>query len=95
MQYDDRFGKLEALEAWQLVDDEQDIRGREVVSTTGAAYGRIEDLLVDKDKEHVAAVKLSDGRLVAVDNLEIRADDVVYHDDLAASRVHYTKVRAR
>ena len=50
---------------------------------------------MDKDKEHVAAVKLTDGRLVAVDNLEIRADDVVYHDDLAASRVHYTRVRAR
>jgi sporulation protein YlmC with PRC-barrel domain len=93
MHNDERFGELEALDSWQLVDDKQDIRGREVTSITGVSYGRIEDMLVDKDKEHVAAVRLNDGRLVAVENLEIRTDDVVYHDDGAASRVDYTRVR--
>lgn len=93
MHNDDRFGELEALASWQLVHDDQDIRGREVVSITGVSYGRIEDLLVDKEKEHVAAVKLNDGRIVAVEKLEIRTGDVVYHDDDAASRADYTRVR--
>ena len=39
------------------------------------------------------AVRADDGRIVAADNLEIRGRDVIYHDDLAASRVNYTKVR--
>ncbi len=91
MKNDDRFGELEALDSWQLVHDEQDIRGCTVASVTGTHYGTIEDLLVDK--EHVAAVRLDDCRIVAADNLEIRGRDVIYHDDLAASRVNYTKVR--
>ncbi len=93
MKNDDRFGELEALDSWQLVHEEQDIRGCTVASVTGTHYGTIEDMLVDKEKDHVAAVRLDDGRIVAADNLEIRGRDVIYHDDLAASRVNYTKVR--
>lgn len=84
MNNDDRFEKLEALEAWELVNDEQDIRGCTVTSVTGERYGTIEDLLVDKEKEHVVAVKLSDGRMLPVDLLEIRGREVVYHGDRSA-----------
>ncbi len=38
MHNDDRLGELEALDSWQLVHDDQDIRGREVLSTTGTSY---------------------------------------------------------
>jgi sporulation protein YlmC with PRC-barrel domain len=90
---DDRFGELESLGSWTLVNDDQDIRGYPVSSASGATYGTIEDLLVDKDKEHVAAVRLNDGRIVAAANLEIRDRQVIYHDDGAASRTDYTRVR--
>ena len=66
MKNDDRFGELEALDSWQLVHEEQDIRGCTVASVTGTHYGTIEDMLVDKEKEHVAAVRLDDGRIVAL-----------------------------
>ena len=39
MKNDDRFGELEALDSWQLVHDEQDIRGCTVASVTGARGG--------------------------------------------------------
>ena len=50
------------------------------------------------DELHLLARRLEDRlqtveRIVAADNLEIRGRDVIYHDDLAASRVNYTKVR--
>lgn len=90
---DDRFGELESLGSWTLVDDDQDIRGYPVSSVSGAAYGTVEDMLVDKEKEHVAAVRLNDGRIVAASNLEIRDREVIYHDDRAASRTNYTRVR--
>lgn len=90
---DDRFGELETLGSWSLVHDDQDIRGYPVSSVSGASYGTVEDMLVDKEKEHVAAVRLDDGRIVAAANLEIKDRQVIYHDDGAASRAHYAPVR--
>ena len=89
----DRFDELEDLGHWQLVNHEQDIRGFPVLDHTGKSYGTIKDLLVDKKKEHVAAVRLDDGRMVAASNLEIRNREVIYHHDGAASRMDYARVR--
>ena len=85
MKNDDRFGELEALDSWQLVHDEQDIRGCTVASVTGTHYGTIEDMLVDKEKEHVAAVRLDDGRIVAAEFQRHRCQLVsrYLHDMLA------------
>lgn len=93
MHDNDRFGNLEELGSWQLVHDEQDIRGRPVLGATGNSYGTVQEMLVDKDKEHVAAVRLSDGRIVPAGHLEIRDNDVIYHDEAAASRTDYARVR--
>ena len=95
MKHDDRFESLDSLGDWQLVHDNQDIRGWPVRSLTGDEYGKIADMLVDKDAEHVIAVRMEDGRLVSVDHLDIRDDDVIYNDAGAASRTDYTRVRAR
>ncbi|MGB3626941.1 MAG: PRC-barrel domain-containing protein [Henriciella sp.] len=93
MDKNDRFDELESLSNWELVHDEQDIRGRDVQSETGESYGTVEDLMVDKDKEHVAAVKLSDGRLVPASHLEITDSRVIYREDSAASRPDYSRVK--
>ena len=95
MKHDDRFAELDSLSDWQLENDDQDIRGYPVRSATGEEYGKIDDMLVDKDAKHVLAVRMNDGRLVAVEHLDIRSDHVIYNDDRAASGTHYTKVRAR
>ena len=95
MKHDDRFAELDSLSKWQLENDDQDIRGYPVRSRSGEEYGKIDDMLVDKDKEHVIAVRMEDGRLVSADHLDIKHDHVIYDDDRAASGTHYTKVRSR
>ncbi len=95
MKNDDRFAELDTLSDWQLVHEEQDIRGYPLRSLSGEDYGTVDDMLVDKDHEHVLAVRLNDGRMVAVENLDIRDDHVIYLDDTAASPAAYTKVSRR
>ncbi|MFB0612207.1 PRC-barrel domain-containing protein [Aurantiacibacter poecillastricola] len=95
MKHDDRFNELDSLSKWQLENEDQDIRGYPVRSSTGEEYGRIEDMLVDKDHKHVTAVRMHDGRLVSADHLDIRSDHVIYDDNRAASSTNYTRVRAR
>ncbi len=80
MKNEERFGTLEALDDWQLVDSDQDIRGWPIVSPGGERYGTIADMLVDKEKEHVAAVRLEDGRMCGVNYLDIASDHVIYRD---------------
>ena len=91
----ERFGKLDSLSDWQLVDDDQDIRGYPVRSATGDDYGKVDDMLVDKQGEHVLAVRLTDGRMVAVENIDIHDDHVIYRDAAGASPASYTRVRSR
>lgn len=95
MKNDDRFAELDSLSKWQLEDEDQDIRGYPVRSLTGEDYGKVDDMLVDKDEAHVLAVRMDDGRLVSVDHLDIRDDHVIYRDDAAASPARYHKVRSR
>ena len=95
MKHDDRFEKLDSLSNWQLENDDQDIRGYPVRSPAGEEYGKVDDMLVDKDHKHVIAVRLHDGRMVSADHLDIKHDHVIYTDDAAASPTHYTRVRSR
>lgn len=78
---DDTLDELETLSHWELEHEEQDIRGRPLVSATGERLGVIEDLLVDKGAERVAAVRLADGRAARVEYLEIHDDRVVYRPE--------------
>ncbi len=80
MRNEERFGELDALDNWQLADSGQDIRGRPLVSPTGERHGIIEDMLVDTGKEHVAAIRLDDGRMCGVNFLDIAGDHVVYRE---------------
>lgn len=75
---DGTLDELDTLSHWELEHKEQDIRGRPLVSATGERLGVIEDLLVDKGNERVAAVRLADGRAARVEYLEIQTDKVVY-----------------
>ena len=72
------YNKLENLQDWELEHSEQDIRNRPLVTPTGESLGVIDDLLVDRDAERVAAVRLDDGRVAAVEALEIQPDQVIY-----------------
>ena len=93
MHHEDRFADLDTLSDWQLVNDDQDIRGWPVRSIEGQEY--VQDMLVDKDREEVLAVRMEDGRLVAAEHLDIRDDHVIYARNDAASRTDYTYTRVR
>lgn len=78
-EHDDRFEDLDHLKDWELEHKSQDIRGRPLVMANGDKIGVIDDLLVDRSAERVAAVRLKDDRCCAVERLEIEDDRVVYH----------------
>ena len=78
MRHDKRYEDLDSLGDWELEHKSQDIRGRPLVSSQGQKYGVIDDLLVDRAAERVAAVRLEDGRVCAIEPLEIHEDVVVY-----------------
>jgi len=84
MRHDKRYDALEALDDYELVNEEHDIRGRPIVSETGEQYGIIRDLLVGEDKDRVVAVRLEDGNTCAIEHLEIHANAVVYGAAAAA-----------
>lgn len=87
MRHDRRYEELDALDDYELEHSSQDIRGRPLVSAQGEKYGTITDLLVDRDQSRVAAVRLDNGKVCAVEPLEIHDNAVVYG---AAAEKHAT-----
>jgi uncharacterized protein (TIGR02271 family) len=81
MRHDKRYEGLETLDNYELEHRSQDIRGRPLVSASGEKYGIIQDLLVDRNANRVAAVKLDNGKICAVEPLEIHENAVVYGAD--------------
>lgn len=63
---------LKELSDWELQDDDQDIRGRALLTASGDPLGTIDELLVDCDNERVAAVRLESGRTFPVEPLVIK-----------------------
>jgi len=95
MKNDDRFGELDSLDKYELENESQDIRGWQVHSPADEVYGKVKDMLVDKDRKEVLAVRLDDGRMVSTDKLELKDGHAVYHDTGAASKTGYARVRDR
>ena len=77
----DNLPELEVLDEWALENPSQDIRNRPLVTASGQTIGIIDDMLVDRSAERVAAVRLEDGRVCAAEQLEIHADRVIYQPD--------------
>lgn len=93
MRHEEKYEKLERLGDWKLRHKEQDIRGRPLVSPTGEEYGIIDDLIVDPAKEHVAAIRLKDGRMCGVEWLDIEANKVIYREPPAGHTPTYSAVQ--
>lgn len=84
MRHDTRYEELDTLDEYELEHESQDIRGRPLVSPQGQRYGIIKDLLVGKDHSRVEAVRLDNGKVCAVEPLEIHDNAVVYGEAAAA-----------
>lgn len=68
---------LSNLSDWELVHDDQDIRGWEVHDAAHRKIGRVDDLLVSTDTERVEVIRLDDGKELSARQIEL-GDGVVY-----------------
>lgn len=72
-----KYEDLSELDDYQLVNEEQDLRGHSLQTTDGLHLGTIKRMLVDPDRDHVAGLVLEDGRIVPVSEIEIRDGNAV------------------
>ena len=68
----DRYPKLESLDRYELEHNDQDLRGNTLYTNDGRELGRVDDMLVDTERERVAALRLEDDRIVDIDHVDIR-----------------------
>jgi len=81
----DNYVDLNQLDDYKLENSDQDLRGHGLFSTDGTRLGTIRRMLVDPDREHVAALVLDDGSGVPVSEIEIRQGDA-YIDPVEEGR---------
>ncbi len=62
---------------WELVDSDQDLRGRSLWDSHGHELGTIDDMVIDTRSERVAAVVLKNGDQFPASDLSV-GDDAVY-----------------
>lgn len=79
---EDHLRSLDALDKWELENEDQDVRGCMLVRPDGMRIGRIEQMLVDRERERVAGVRLEDGQVFPVEPLTRRDGVVVYGEEL-------------
>ena len=64
--------QLAGLDDWQLEDSNDDLRGKTLMTSDGRKVGEIDDMLADTDAERVVALRLTDGRVVNIDSVDMR-----------------------
>ncbi len=63
---------LSELDDWELVYDEQDLRGRRLLDAEGRSLGTVTEMIVDTDEERVDVIVLDNGREIPASAFEIR-----------------------
>jgi len=58
---------------YQVVHPDQDCRGWLTVDQAGQALGRVQDLMIDTELDRVDSLRLSDGSIVAVEQVRLGA----------------------
>ena len=74
---------LHELDSYELENSEQDLRGNALYTYDGNRLGTVQRMLVDPERNHVAALVLEDHRFVPVSEVEIRDGDA-YIDPVEA-----------
>lgn len=75
---------LSTMDDWQLEDSDQDIRGYKVYDSPNHSIGEVQDLLIDEGAEAVQAIRLSNGKEIAAEQIII-GDDAVYLKSMSVS----------
>jgi uncharacterized protein (TIGR02271 family) len=64
--------RLSNLDNWELENKDQDIRGDTLYGPDGKPIGKVDDLIVDTDRELIVAIVLENGKMYAADSFEFR-----------------------
>jgi hypothetical protein len=73
----DNLKALGDLGNYELKNDDKDIRNWPLMSEGGREIGRINELLIDRDNDRVAAVRLDNGTTIPVEGLDIQDGHVI------------------
>lgn len=71
---------LSQLDDWELVDEEQDLRGRPLLDQQGHPIGTIAELLVNTKTGYVDAIELEGGAVYAAAEFELQGGSAVLTD---------------
>lgn len=85
---------LHELDNYQLENSDQDLRGNALYTNDGQRLGTVQRMLVDPDRNHVAALVLENHRFVPVSEIEIRDGDA-YIDPVEADGFSVAPPRER
>ena len=88
----DRYVRLSHTDDWKLVHSDQDIRNRKVADATGHPIGRVDDLVIDTDRELIAEIILEDGTRYPAEALRLDGDTVYVSTFVASGRDGETRV---
>jgi uncharacterized protein (TIGR02271 family) len=69
--------RLSRLKGWELENKDQDVRGQTLYGPDGNAIGKVDDLIVETDRELVVAIVLDNGKMYAADSFEVRDGKLV------------------
>jgi hypothetical protein len=86
----DRRTRLSSSKKWQLVHEDQDIRGWDALDFAGRPMGTVNDLIINTRTKLVEIVELTDGREYHAQKVEI-GDGVIYIDTTGGSTASWRR----
>ncbi len=89
-----KYEDLRELDDYQLVHEDQDLRGHSLKTYDGLHLGTIKRMLVDPDRDHVAGLVLEDDRIVPVTEIEVKDGNALI-DPVDADGFEMAPVRSR
>ncbi len=70
--------RISRSDDWNLVHDEQDIRGHRMIDAEGNTIGTVDDLIINTDSKLVETIVLEDGTEYSTDEIEIDDNQQAY-----------------
>lgn len=69
---------LSKLDDWQLVNSDQDLRGKPLMSADGRTIGTVKEMIVNTDTEYVNALVLDDGTEIPMSDVRLDRGNAYY-----------------
>jgi len=86
---------LSSLSDYDLVNSEQDCRGREAVDLNGNRLGKVQEMIIDTERERVDSIMLDTGKHISVGDIALRDNMVLVREsgDVQAAQATETTTK--